>query len=56
LTSPQAGGLEIATINSHHSGIPEVAWLIKADGLVVYHNGDCRPEDEVWPSAAKFKV
>jgi len=43
-----SGGLEIATINSHHSGVPEVAWLIKVDGLVIYHNGDCRPDD---PSA-----
>ena len=40
-----SGGPEIATINSHHSGVPEVAWLVKVDGLVVYHNGDCRPDD-----------
>lgn len=40
-----AGGLEIATINSHHSGVPEVAWLVKVDGLVIYHNGDCQPDD-----------
>ncbi|OGD28678.1 MAG: hypothetical protein A2Y56_06605 [Candidatus Aminicenantes bacterium RBG_13_63_10] len=49
LVGPRAelktGGLEIATINSHHSGVPEVAWLVKVDGLVIYHNGDCRPED-----------
>jgi L-ascorbate metabolism protein UlaG (beta-lactamase superfamily) len=38
-------GLEIASINSHHSGVPEVAWLVKVDGLVVYHNGDCQPDD-----------
>ncbi|NTV80359.1 MAG: hypothetical protein HGA24_02935 [Candidatus Aminicenantes bacterium] len=44
----KADGLEIATINSHHSGVPEVAWLVKVDGLFIYHNGDCRPED---PSA-----
>ena len=37
-----AGGLEIATINSHHSGVPEVAFLVKADGLVIYYNGDYR--------------
>lgn len=43
----ESGGLEIATINSHHSGVPEVAWLIKVDGLVVYHNGDCLPDDPV---------
>jgi L-ascorbate metabolism protein UlaG (beta-lactamase superfamily) len=41
----ESGGLEIATINSHHSGVPEVAWLVKVDGLVVYHNGDCQPAD-----------
>jgi L-ascorbate metabolism protein UlaG (beta-lactamase superfamily) len=41
----RAGGLEIATINSHHSGVPEVAWLIKVDGLVIYHNGDCQPDE-----------
>jgi L-ascorbate metabolism protein UlaG (beta-lactamase superfamily) len=49
LVGPRAelasGGLEIATINSHHSGVPEVAWLVKVDGLVVYHNGDCLPDD-----------
>jgi L-ascorbate metabolism protein UlaG (beta-lactamase superfamily) len=45
----KSGGLEIATINSHHSGVPEVAWLVKVDGLVVYHNGDCLPDD---PAAA----
>jgi L-ascorbate metabolism protein UlaG (beta-lactamase superfamily) len=45
----ESGGLEIATINSHHSGVPEVAWLVKVDGLVVYHNGDCLPDD---PAAA----
>jgi L-ascorbate metabolism protein UlaG (beta-lactamase superfamily) len=32
--------LEIFTVNSHHSGVPEVAFLVKVDGLVVYHNGD----------------
>ena len=41
----KSGGLEIATINSHHSGVPEVAWLVKVDGLVIYHNGDCLPND-----------
>ena len=37
-----ADGLEIFTINSHHSGVPEVAFLVKVDGLVIYHNGDYR--------------
>jgi L-ascorbate metabolism protein UlaG (beta-lactamase superfamily) len=41
----ESGGLEIATINSHHSGVPEVAWLVKVDGLTLYHNGDCQPDD-----------
>jgi L-ascorbate metabolism protein UlaG (beta-lactamase superfamily) len=44
----KSGGMDIATINSHHSGVPEVAWLVKVDGLVIYHNGDCQPSD---PSA-----
>ena len=35
-------GLEISTINSHHSGVPEVACLVKVDGLAIYHNGDYR--------------
>jgi L-ascorbate metabolism protein UlaG (beta-lactamase superfamily) len=35
-------GLEIFTINSHHSGEPEVAFLVKVDGLAIYHNGDYR--------------
>jgi len=35
-------GLEIFTINSHHSGVPEVAYLVKVDSLVIYHNGDYR--------------
>ncbi len=39
-------GLEIYTINSHHSGVPEVAYLVKGDGLVVYHNGDYRADYE----------
>ncbi len=51
LTGPRtelsSGGLEIATINSHHSGVPEVAWLVKVDGLVIYHNGDCQPDDPI---------
>lgn len=35
-------GLEIVTINSHHSGVPEVGFLVKVDGLAIYHNGDYR--------------
>ena len=47
----RSGGLEISTINSHHSGVPEVAYLVKVDGLVIYHNGDCQPND---PAAYSF--
>jgi L-ascorbate metabolism protein UlaG (beta-lactamase superfamily) len=32
--------MEIYTVNSHHSDVPEVAYLIKIDGLVIYHGGD----------------
>jgi L-ascorbate metabolism protein UlaG (beta-lactamase superfamily) len=32
--------IEVHTINSHHSGVPEVAYLIQTDGLVIYHGGD----------------
>jgi L-ascorbate metabolism protein UlaG (beta-lactamase superfamily) len=38
-------GLEISTINSHHSGVFESAFLVKVDGLIIYHNGDCQPAD-----------
>ncbi len=42
-----ADGLEIFTINSHHSGVPEVAFLVKVDGLAIYHNGDYRMDYKV---------
>jgi len=48
-TEYRSSGLEIFTVNSQHSGVAESAWLVKIDGLVIYHNGDCRPDD---PSAA----
>lgn len=32
--------LEIYTVNSFHSGVPEVAYLVKVDGLTIYHGGD----------------
>lgn len=35
------GGLTIATINGHLKEVPRVAWLVKVDGLVIYHDGDC---------------
>lgn len=33
-------GMEIYTVNSHHSGVPESSFLVKVDGLTIYHNGD----------------
>jgi L-ascorbate metabolism protein UlaG (beta-lactamase superfamily) len=32
--------LDIYTINSHHVDVPEVAYLVKVDGLSIYFNGD----------------
>ena len=32
--------LEIFTVNSHHSGVPEVAFLVRVDGLVIFYGGD----------------
>ena len=39
-------GIEVHTIYSHHSGVPEVAYLILVDDLVIYHNGDYRADYE----------
>ncbi|NIM95804.1 MAG: hypothetical protein GTO18_19055 [Anaerolineales bacterium] len=36
----QLDGMEVYTINSHHSDVPEVAYLVKVDGVTIYHNGD----------------
>lgn len=33
-------GMEVYTIYSHHSGVPEAAFLVLVDGYVIYHNGD----------------
>ena len=44
LAGPRAtahvSGVNIYTINSHHSGVPEVAYLVEVDGHWIYHNGD----------------
>ncbi len=32
--------IQVWTINSHHSGVPEVAYLVKTDSLCIYHGGD----------------
>jgi ankyrin repeat protein len=33
-------GMEIFTINCEHNDVPEVAYLVKVDGLSIYHSGD----------------
>ncbi len=33
-------GVEIYTVNSHHSGVPESGFLVKLDGLTLFHQGD----------------
>ncbi len=33
-------GIEVATINHDFDGIPEAAFLVTVDGLVIYHSGD----------------
>jgi L-ascorbate metabolism protein UlaG (beta-lactamase superfamily) len=33
-------GVLIYTVNSHHSGVPEVAYLVQLDGLTLFHEGD----------------
>jgi L-ascorbate metabolism protein UlaG (beta-lactamase superfamily) len=38
--SVQLGDMEVYTINSHHSDVPEVAYLVMVDGYTIYHNGD----------------
>ena len=36
----RVGKLQVYTINTHHAGVPEVAYLIESDGVWIYHNGD----------------
>ena len=44
LTEPESkrtiDGLEIFNINHEFDGIPEAAFLVKGDGLVIFHSGD----------------
>jgi len=40
-TQTQIDGVEVYTINSR-SDVPEVAYLVKVEGLVIYFNGDYR--------------
>ncbi|MBU0596080.1 MBL fold metallo-hydrolase [Candidatus Bipolaricaulota bacterium] len=44
--SASIDGIDIHTIYSHHSGVPEVAYLVAVDGLLIYHNGDYMAEYE----------
>lgn len=37
--------IEVYTINSHHSGVFESAFLVKIDGITIYHNGDYKGDD-----------
>jgi len=40
------GGVEIYTINEEHDDVPEVSYLVKVDGLSLFHAGDyIRPLD-----------
>ena len=40
----QVGDVEVYTINSYHTGIPEVAFLVRKEDYVIYHNGDYKEE------------
>jgi ankyrin repeat protein/L-ascorbate metabolism protein UlaG (beta-lactamase superfamily) len=44
LPAPRAsisiGGMEVFTVNGEHNDVPETAYLVKADGLSIYHAGD----------------
>jgi L-ascorbate metabolism protein UlaG (beta-lactamase superfamily) len=40
----EVDGLQAYTINSHHSGVPEVAYLVQVEGRWIYHNGDYRQD------------
>ena len=33
-------GVEIFTVNDHHDTVPEVAFLVRVDGVTIYFNGD----------------
>jgi ankyrin repeat protein/L-ascorbate metabolism protein UlaG (beta-lactamase superfamily) len=33
-------GMDVFTINCEHNDVPEVAYLVKVDGLSIYHSGD----------------
>ena len=41
-------GIEISTVNANHNMIPEVAYLVKVDGIVIYHSGDYMGPDALF--------
>lgn len=50
LLAPRAsttlGGVEVFTINEEHDDVPEVSYLVKVDGVSLFHGGDyIRPLD-----------
>jgi L-ascorbate metabolism protein UlaG (beta-lactamase superfamily) len=44
LPAPRAtatlAGMEVYTVNGEHNDVPEAAFLVKVDGLAIYHSGD----------------
>jgi L-ascorbate metabolism protein UlaG (beta-lactamase superfamily) len=40
----EVDGIRVYTINSHHSGVPEVGYLVQVKGIWIYHNGDYRQD------------
>lgn len=51
----EVDGVQVYTINSHHSGVPEVGYLLHVDGLWIYHNGDYQQEyEEDFPYLGTF--
>ena len=38
--SKTLNGMEVFTVNGEHDTVPEVAYLVKVDGLSIYHSGD----------------
>jgi L-ascorbate metabolism protein UlaG (beta-lactamase superfamily) len=40
-------GLEVSTVNHRFDNIPEVAYLVKVDGLTIYHSGDHASTTEI---------
>jgi len=41
------GDMQVASVNHNFDRIPEVAYLVKVDGLVIYHSGDHASTTEV---------